>query len=432
MNIRLYCNLLIIIFTAAMFIVELCWRCAHAACDNGLEGWEILTNRYISRTPPFLDGITFQWDYFMIHSSNFTGSVGYVVADPRNRLVGLMPSGGNVAISGKFLESSRIIVDYVNFGTEVIEGPSEQGYYASAETREFYAAKDGLYARIDPVIDNESLILRGHTTKFDWELSISQDWSDRCNPDYLETFTPVTGHDVNNFIFIPFQYWTVDMNWLRTKVKGTITDLTVDPPETVFIDGHGYREQAWGPWAFNFSGWDFAVVSDESSGVQWALQTYHHSETLDYLDVSFYDNETLKAIRFSAKCGELGWHHNDWKFETAARQCVPTEMSVVAQNSLYTIEAQISIGSDQIAMLSDLTPITENYVIMCRFPFIEGTISRTASDEIISIFSGQGGGEFSIARLREDINLPDDMCEILGERISTPLPYSYMDSDNAK
>ena len=66
-------------------------RIALSDCNSGLEGWEVLTSRYTSSIPPFIDGITFQWDYFMIHSTEFTGSIGYVVADPRGKLTGLMP-----------------------------------------------------------------------------------------------------------------------------------------------------------------------------------------------------------------------------------------------------------------------------------------------------------------------------------------------------
>ncbi|MCP4716935.1 MAG: hypothetical protein GY868_17560 [Deltaproteobacteria bacterium] len=401
---------------------------APAACDNGLAGWDVITNRYQETVTGNLDGITFQWDYFMVHDDDFTGSIGYVVADPRLRLVGLMPSGGNAAISGKFLPSGPIMADYVNFGITEWTGSGTEGYSASAEIREFHAEKDGLSAHIIPLSDNDTLLLQGRTAKYAWDLTVSQDWQERCDPFYLNSFPVPTGNDVGNIALFPGEHWSVDMNWLRTKVTGTITDLTSDPPFAVTIDGHGYREQAWGPWAFNFSGWDFVVLSDEISQVQWALQTYHHSEPLDYLDVSFYD-DGLVALRFSAQQSELGWHHPSWQYDTEARQCVPTAMIVRAENEDYIIEAEITIGNDQVPMLSNMTPVTDSYVIVCRFPQMQGSIRRTGSGELLTTFSGQAGGEFSIPRRPEGSLVTPEECARWGGQFAAPLPTGCIDLD---
>jgi hypothetical protein len=407
-----------------MFILILSSGTGRAVCTDGLEGWYVLSEQYQQEVPKFMDGITFQWDYFMVHDAAFTGSVGYVVADPRERLVGLMPSGGNAAIAGKFIATGQIIADYMNFGTGAWASPGSKGYMAKADIREFHAEKDPYYAHIIPVRETETLILRGHTQKFEWDLAVTQDWSERCDPDYVNTFPVVTGYDLGFFPLLHLQHWSVDMNWLRTRVKGYIKNLTTNPPETIPIDGHGYREQAWGPWAFNFSGWDFAVVSNSTSQVQWALQTYHDSETLDYLDVSFFDNG-LKVVRFKTENGELGWYHTAWKFDRDARQCVPTDMTVVAQNKDYIVEASVAIGDDQVPMLSDLTPVTSQYVIVCRFPQIWGTIKRRSTGDTVASFSGQGGGEFSIPRRPEGEVLSDAECGIWGRRFSAPLPLGY-------
>lgn len=402
---------------------------ARSTCTTGLEGWAVLGDRYRQSITGPIDGITFQWDYFMVHDDDFTGSIGYVIADPRHKMVGLMPSGGNAAIAGLFITSGHIAADYVNFGTEAWAGPGSTGYSASADIREFHAESGSSYAHIIPVTDNNSLILRGRTPKYAWDLTVSQDWRERCTSAYSTTFPPPTDYDIASIPLFPEQQWTVDMNWMRTHVTGTITNKTVEPPQTVTISGHGYREQAWGPWAFHVSGWDFAIVSDNRTGVQWALQTYHDSELLDYLDISFYDTDGLKAVRFKAAEGELGWYHSQWLFDESARQCVPADMTVIAQNSEYIVEAFVDIGDSQVAMLSDITPITKNYFIECRFPWISGTIYHAATGEKITDFSGQGGGEFSAPRLRQNEALSAEQCGVRGGAYTSPLPYGCVDLD---
>jgi hypothetical protein len=339
-----------------------------------------------------------------------------------------MPSGGNAAISGIFTATGEMAADYVNFGTGAWNGPGTQGYAASSDIREFHGEKGAYYGHIIPVADNDTLILKGRTERFEWELAVSQDWEDRCADVYEEAFPEMTGYDVGNFAIIPLQHWSVDMTWLRTRVRGYIRNLVTGI--TVPIDGHGYREQAWGPWAFNFSGWDFAVVSDNATKVQWALQTYHDSAVMDYLDVGFYDGGDLKAERFAAAAGELGWYHTAWHYDEQARQCMPRDMTVIATNSRYTVEAFVDIGDSQVPMLSDLTPITSQYVIMCRFSVITGTIKRAGTGDLIASFGGQGGGEFSIARRPSGGDtLSAEECAVWGGRFTAPLPLGCIDTD---
>ena len=59
----------------------------------------------------------------MVHAEPiFTGIVSVVLADPRGHLEGLMPSGGNLAIAGKFGtgecgdEGTHCISDFVPLG----------------------------------------------------------------------------------------------------------------------------------------------------------------------------------------------------------------------------------------------------------------------------------------------------------------------------
>ncbi len=111
----------------SLLILPALSRSPRASCTTGLQGWQVLSDDYQIGKPYFLDGVTFQWDYFMVHGDGFTGSIGYVVADPRQHLAGLMPSGGNAAISGMFSATGEPAADYVNFGAGNWTGHGEQG-----------------------------------------------------------------------------------------------------------------------------------------------------------------------------------------------------------------------------------------------------------------------------------------------------------------
>ncbi len=403
----------------------------HAECNDALPGWHVLAPDFSDSLSYLTSGVIFEWDYLMVHDKNgsFTGSLGIVVADPGKKLVGLMPSGGNAAISGKFA-SGDIVVDYLPFGTE--------NYTASSDTRQFSAENDaGLFARIDPIAASgnspQGLHWTGRTEKYEYDLMIEPDWIDRCD-DYLDEFPVIKGDDASAtsilglFDFIPDQSWSIDMHWMRTKVSGWVFNRLTE--ERAVIDGWGYRENAWGPWGFVFSGWDFGIASDNASGIQWSWQSYHHSDKLDYLDVSFYDNDELKVIRFDTIGNELGWYHPDWKYDNETWQCTPLSTIIVGMNEEYIVEAEMEINNNQAPMLSDYTPITSTYFIQTLYPEYTVTIRRaSAPHEIIASFKDvQGGGEFSGNRnLLNDIFGPksSEQCLKWGEKYSQEFPSEY-------
>ena len=411
-------------------------------CASGQRGWDVLQPEYLAEVASrgASDGVTFQWDYFMVHDDDFTGSFGTVVANPRNDWLtsNLMPTGGSVAIAGKFLSGTHagvMFANYRRFGKDATPGPAPEGWYtASADSREFHGeaplGSDPAFYYGHIVPDGDGLRLSGGTDDFEWNLLMTQDWTERCDPGYLAAFPAVTGVEVGHTpfpmnIFIKNEFWSVDMPWMRTLVTGWIRDRNT--LEVFDIDGHGYRETAWGPWAFNYSGWDFIIASDEATQVQWSLQTYHHSEALDYLDVSFPDGAELKNERFTLR-GELGWVHEDWKFDTEARQCLPEDMIVVGRNDDYLVEAAVSINDttedNQIPMLSDLTPFTKEYTIVIRAATVDVTIRRAGTGEVVTQFQDKvGGGEFGIARRPEgSAPLTEQECAVWGGFYTRPLP----------
>jgi len=424
-------------------------------CDSGQRGWDHLQwdppvsppdNSYqqLLESRDAFDGISLQWDYFMVHDDDFTGSFGFVVANPRNDLLtrNLMPTGGSSAIAGKFLSGSdagTMVADYYRFSPNEVVGCETSAdahcYTASATDRSFYGRAglggdpDHYFGKIE--LEGTGLRLSGATDNFQWDLLMEQDWTDRC-PAYLAAFPSVTGFDAGGSVPFPLngvvknEFWTVDMNWMRMHVTGTIRNRNT--AEVFHIDGHGYREATWGSWAFNYSGWDFIIASDEATGIQWSLQTYHHSDVLDYLDVSFLDGPELKTERFENTAGELGFYHTDWKYDTEARQCVPEDLIVIARNDDYIVESVTTIDDttedNQIPMLSDLTPFTDAFTIVIRVATVDVTIRRTATGEVVGQFQDQvGGGEFGIARRPEGTApLAEDACHAWGGFYTAPLP----------
>ncbi len=383
---------------------------------DGLRGWNILADTWDVDDPN--DAMSFEWDYFMIHDAagRFTGSIGYLIANPRDAggLGELVPKGGNVAVAGLFDEGA--LAEYVNFGL--------QGFSASGSERAFSAAAEGgLTGAMLPQAaadgDPGRLGLTGRSESFAWDLEVSQDWPGLSEAE--DCFHPMTGTDVGE-LFPDSEIWNVDMLWPRTRVTGSLTRLDTD--ETLAVDGHGYRENSWGRWAFNMGGWDFAVVSDADARVLFAWQSYHHrSEALDYLDLAFIEGGQLRTIQFKAARGELGWEHPDWIYDAAARQCMPASTRVVADNGTYRVEAQADLEGRQAPMLSDLTAATRGFVIEIQFPLVSGTITRSDTGEVLATFAGQGGGEFAVARRDEQAEVPDaEECRSWGQQFASPLP----------
>lgn len=383
---------------------------------DGLLGWRIMAPDW--DTADANDAMSFEWDYFMVHDEQgrFTGSIGYLIANPRDAggLGELVPEGGNVALAGLF--DGGALAEYENFGLE--------RFSASGAERSFDAGEqDGVFGRMQPLAADgdgpDRLRLTGRSQSFAWDLTVSQAWPGlSAGPD---CFAPMTGRDVGE-LFPDDEVWNVDMLWPRTRVSGSLTRLDAD--ETVAVEGHGYRENSWGRWAFNMGGWDFTVVSDAEARVLFAWQSYHHRSTaLDYLDLAFVEGGRLRTVQFRAAAGELGWTHPDWTYDAAARQCMPQSTRIVADNGSYRVEAEAELAGRQAPMLSDLTAATRSFVIEIQFPLVSGTIRRSDSGELLARFSGQGGGEFAVARRGEDEAEPDrQACQAWGETFSSPMP----------
>lgn len=386
---------------------------------DGLGGWNILQDDY--RSFNVLDGFSLEWDYYSLHdeNGNFTGSLGIVLADPEGKLGGsdyeplnLMPSGINVALYGKFKGEDPFAI-YVPFGL---------GQQAGVKGRSAYATREnGLFVEQIPVRGEngaqDTIIMRGNIGEYAWDLNIRQGFLDYAP---LKPDTWVIGNDTNGLF--DREHWTVNMIWPTTEVRGTITKLATG--EVVSIDGHGYRENSFGRWAFVLGGWDFAFISDPETHVQWAFQTYHfNTEDLDYLDVDFLDKGTPVVQRFKAKEGELGWYHNDWNWDEDANQYVPDDLVVVAKNDLYTVEAYVTIGANESPLMSDVTRIVSTYTIFAQMPWISGTITRTETGEPVAEFDGQGGGEFAVMRsFRDDLSDPVLKKQIFTRTFANPLP----------
>ncbi len=392
---------------------------------EGTYGWEIMKPTY--EIDPQWDALSFEWDYFMIHNEDdsFSGSVGYLIANPRGAQIAggafgkLVPGGGNIAIAGRFDHEEPPVADYENFDPD-----NGHTFEASGEERSFWVENTakGYWGRMTPNPIDNTMLLEGKTGTFEWELTVRQDWTILTSGD--DTFVKVTDDQVDTTVlgFPVAQVWNVHMFWPRTKITGWIKDLRTN--KTIPIDAHGYRENSWGRWAFNQGGWDFGTCSDAASKVMFGWQSYHFKSTqLDYLDLGFYDGDEYKLINFRADKGELGWKHDIWKFDPVARQCTPHDTTLVAQNDEYRVETNITIGNGQVPMLSDATDIVKNYVIVIQIPWFEGTITRVSDGSLVASFSGRGGGEFSTERAPEGTTtISDDECAAWGAKFSSPMP----------
>ena len=383
---------------------------------NPLRGWNILSPDY--EKPNLLDGLSFEWDYHMLHDDKrqFTGIVGYFLSDPRNRLQGaFLPSGGSIAVAGEFHLSERV-ADFESFRLE--------NTTVSANIRSFQAFDPltDFYATLTPVCktqdESDQLILQGRSASFEWDLVVTQDWSDRdsLSIDTDAPFSPVSASDVG---ILPGEHWSVDMIWPRTHVEGQMTYRPTG--QCVTIEGHGYRENSWGRWSLAFDGWDFGVVSDAQSGVQLALQTYHRSKHLKYLDISFLENSQLKGERFRTARNELGWFHTSWRFNPDVQQCIPLDTTLVGENERYRVEAHIAISERQTPILSDTTSVTSLFFIMEHFPYIQGKIINRRTGEVVTQFSGQAGSEFAYFRSLLPRSLSCS-CTTWKRYFSSPLP----------
>lgn len=392
-------------------------------------GWNILQPPYTNYTSP-IDGFTFEWQYFMVHDARgqFTGSIGFVLADPKGRLgtpssdgaivpskvpplpFSVMPSGANVAVGGKWGDGSWLS-NYERLQDAPRVDPNDKGFSAR-DTKQGYFAQLTEVERVTPT--SGVLELQGRTKDAAWDLTVTPEWitgSPVATDSAGVPFGPITGRDVG--VLFPGEKWTVHMQWPRTRVSGTMVNLRSG--QTFNVSGHGYRENSWGRWNFALDGWAFAVVSDAASQVQWAWQSYHKSKSMDWLDVSFMDQGTQVTRRLFAASDQLRWTLGDWSFDPEARQCVPNKVDVVAGDQDYVIKASYGLRGAQVPLLSSVTPLTTIFVIMIQTPYIRGTIESAKTGRLVTSFEGQGGGEFSTTRSVKS-SIDDQECALWGEQ----------------
>ncbi len=389
---------------------------------NPTLGWRVLQDDFEQNTP--LDIITFEWDYFMIHNRDgrFNGIVGYVVGNPREHLrnvVEIVPNGGNMAVVAE-IDGKVPVSNYTNFGYKNSTYSKTERYLSANDPR------TGQYALMEPAWGQGALLepalhLTGRSADFEWDLIVKQDWNERDigRATNDAAFTVAHGNDVGIF---KTEKWAVDAIWPRTDVQGTMTVLATG--ETIAIDAKGYREDSWGTWLLSIDGWDFMVFSEfEDDGVMMSMQTYHRSTSMDFLDVTFYDNGELVSARFRPTDGTFGWNHPEWKWDARSDQCVPQNTDIVAQNDTYRIEAHVDIGSRQVPILSNKTIGTRIYFIQEHFPHVTGVIRNLQTGEVVREFSGQAGGEFSFTKKLVGGARTDAQCKTWGDKtFSSPMP----------
>ncbi len=367
--------------------------------QRGLGGWNIMKPNFLK--PNRLDGISIEWDYFMIHDKEgkFTGIIGNTVTDPRQKLSGskfqiggldadVMPSGANLAFVGMFADGKKVS-EFINFA------PNQSAIGSDARTLDA-RMPGGAFTREYPVLaesaGGDRILLEGRTNEYEFSLEIAPDFLTviEVGKNKDAPFSARTGWDVG---YLPGENWTVHMVWPRTLVKGWIRDLATG--SMIPVDGHGYRENSWGRWAFALDGWDFGIFSDGEKKVQWAWQSYHKSKTQDVLDVAFMDQGELKTFRFFGETNQVGWYHDTWRYDERAGGCIPNRTKLIAKNDGYTVEAELEIGTRQIPLLSNVTFLTKIYYISEQFPLITGRITRNDDKSLVTTFSGIMGGEFS-------------------------------------
>lgn len=364
--------------------------------------WQI-----VSRDWPIghvLDGFSSEWEYFTVHDKDgqFTGSIGYFAGDPRGRFSspilskGVFPSGNSMAIAGMFKGGEKH-AEFVNFGlTGFLDGDSP----------EFDAAQDqgDQFARLTKLPDDQ-LALTGKTKNFAWDLTVKQAYVQRGH------FERLSSRDIGNFFG---EHWTVDILWPRTEITGTMTNR--NSGETFQIEGHGYRENAFGQWVFLNDGWDFGAFSGK--GVRWVWQSYHTSQDLDALDVCFQTEQGFQKLRFNGADDELGWQHEKWVYDQETKQCLPVETRVVGENESYRIETIMSYEDAYVPMLDAKSLVTKLYFIQIRMPIYRGVIFDKNTGDTLKRFSGRGGGEFSYNRKLHGRAISRQKCADWGKKFS--------------
>jgi hypothetical protein len=371
--------------------------------DTGpYDGWKILSDDYDDDHP--LDILSFEWDYYTIvdTQAGFSAIIGYLLSNPRGRLshiVQILPDGGNVAFVAQ-VGSGKPVAIYENFGLSNTQASSEERFLSSVN------AQTGTYGKLEPIEEagpegEDGMLLRGKNASFEWDLLVIEEWSERV----IDGPRAVPAHDAGIF---SAELWTIDPLWHRTRILGTVVDRSNGA--TMNIDGHGYRENAYGRYHLATDGWDTLFFSEgpgdlaarglpRDRGVSIINLTYHKSMVLDFADVSFYDGERLVAGRFRASDGEMRWHHPNWQWDNAAWQCVPVDGRWEYENDEYLIQVDVQVGLQNMGtLLSNLTVPVARYFINEVFPGYQGVITHKPTGRLVREFSGKGVGEFSFPK----------------------------------
>ena len=379
------------------------------------QGWKLLQPDFDGNH--WLDPISLEWDYWMIHADTWNGMVAYLLANPRRQAPALdwalLPNGQNMAVVGQ-LPGQRPVANYVNFG---YVDPGVNGLVRSMKA----ILPDGQFADYSwTKLPNGELAarLKGRSTDWEWDFTVTQDMKDRDRVRASSgAFMSVYGRDMD---LLPGSEWNVDEVWPRTNVVGSVTARASG--QVVAVQGKGYREDGWGRYAIPLDGWDFMVFGEvDGQGAFGVLQTYHQSKRLDALDVSFIDQGQPVSIRFQADQGELGWKHPLWKWDAEARSCVPTHTVVQARKGGYEVELKAEIGHNQRALLTRQTVGSSIMFIAEHFPTVTGVIRRSDGTEVRR-FTTRGGGEFAktkdVALWRSDLS-----CTLEGQfTFNHPMP----------
>lgn len=379
------------------------------------QGWKLLQPDFDGNS--WLDPISLEWDYWMIHSDSWNGIVAYVIGNPRRQAPkldwALLPNGQSMAVVGQ-VPGRRPVANYVTFG---YVDPHINGLVRSMQA----SAADGSradYSWTRLPNGEPAARLKGRSPDWEWDFTVTQDMKAR---DVLRptsgAFTSVYGRDMD---LLKGSEWNVDEVWPRTNVVGTVVSRQTG--EVIAVQGKGYREDGWGRYAIPLDGWDFMVFGEtDEQGAYGVWQSYHQSREFDGLDVSFVDNGQPVSVRFKAVRGELGWKHPQWKWDAEARACVPTNTVLQARNGAYEIDLKVDIGANQRALLTRETVGSSIMFIAEHFPTVHGVIRRRDGTEVRR-FTTRGGGEF--AKTKDALPWRSDLsCTLNGQFVNNhPMP----------
>ena len=121
---------------------------------------------------------------------------------------------------------------------------------------------------------------------------------------------------------------------------------------------------------------------------------------MDFLDLAFVDGIEVKSLRFLASANQVQWEHQEWEWDVRARQCMPLDWKLSAENETYRFEAvgAMPLDTHQAPFLSDVTLGTKVFFIQEQYPDVSGKVIEKNSERLVAEFQARGGGEFAFAR----------------------------------